>query len=176
MNVAAIAQSSAATPAATARSAAPAATNQPKLLDRLPPLVLSPEALAKETASLAGDVGKKFRGLGVQTPPDPVLGTDYSGQVRVSNNHPDKEKIERLFTDNPELRDRFAKISANASVLRAAEHYGQFAQDYARLQANPAAQSALVGAEVARNKAVFQMAISATGADTFFVGLAGVTA
>lgn len=128
----------------------------------------SRESLAQDTASFADEVGKKFREAGIQVPPNPILGNDFAGYVQVANNHPDKSRIEQLFKENPELRDQFAKISAQSSLLRAGEHASQYAGDYERLKGNPAGQSALVEAEIARNNVPFYMAITATGVEPFF--------
>lgn len=140
-----------------------------------PPLDLpTRESLTRDTASFAADIAKVFGEAGIRVPPEPVLGNDAQGHVRVANDHPDKDRIERLFEDNPELQQRYAKLSAGSSLLRAAENHNQFAAEYERLEGNLAAQSALVEATVARNKAPFYMTITAKGAETFFSESIGV--
>lgn len=158
-------------PSATAVRRAPSALSQPlqrTLSLRAADIMPSRESLAQDTASFADEVGKKFREAGIQVPPNPILGNDFAGYVQVVNNHPDKGKIEQLFKENPELRDQFAKISAQSSLLRAGEHASQYASDYERLKGNPAGQRALVEAEIARNSVPFYMAITANGAEPFF--------
>ena len=126
------------------------------------------ESLAQDTESFAADVRKKFIGAGVQMPPNPILSSDFQGHVRVVNDHPDRDKIEQLFKDNPELQQRYAKISAFSSLFRASDHYTQFATEYERLKNDPTAQRALVEAEVARNKAPFYLTMTTDGAEPFF--------
>lgn len=126
------------------------------------------ESLAQETASFAADMGRIFREAGIQVPPNPTLSSDFHGHVRVANQHPDADKIEQLFIDDPALQQRYAKISAMSSLFRASEHYQQFAIEYERLKNSPSAQRALVEAEIARNKAPFYLTITANGAEPFF--------
>ena len=135
----------------------------------LPPLELpTRESLAHDTASFAADVSKKLRDAGIPVPPNPILGSDFQGYVRVVNGHPGKDKIEQLFKDNPELQQRYAKISAFTSLFRASDHYTQFATEYERLKNDPTAQRALVEAEVARNKAPFYLTMTTDGAEPLF--------
>ena len=169
MHTTAITASTSYTPVTTARAVA-----SPQAPAVQAPLELSTlelptrESLAQDTASFAADVRKKFIGAGVQVPPNPILSSDFQGHVRVVNDHPDKDKIEQLFKDNPELQQRYAKISAMSGVFRASDHYTKFATEYERLKNNPTAQRALVEAEVARNKAPFYLTITENGADPFF--------
>lgn len=146
------------------------------LLASLPPLNVSKESLAQDTADFSGKVRSLFRDNGIRTPPNPVLGIDDQGAVRVSGDHPDKAGIEALFQANPELRNDLARISANATLMRAAEGYEEYARKYAQAQGNPSAQAALTYAEIARNKAEFHLAITPQGAESFFVGLQGIQA
>lgn len=126
------------------------------------------ESLARDTASFAADVGKKFREAGIRVPPDPVLGNDFQGYVRVVNEHPNKDKIEQLFKDNPDLQQRYVRISSGSSLLRASEHYSQYANQHEQLKNDPAALRALAEAQIARNQAPFYLTISADGAEPFF--------
>ncbi len=163
-------------PAIAAPSAASTQTSATRPGLVLPALEIpTRESLARDTASFAEDVGKMFRAAGIRVPPNPVLTNDAQGYVRVAGDHPDKDTIEQLFKDNPELQQRYAKISAGSSLLRAAEHFSQYASAYDQLADDPAAQAALVDAEVARNAAPFFLAITAGGAEPFF-GVSGATA
>lgn len=174
MNI--LSASAAYTPVTFTRSAASTQAPVAQAGLELPPLYLpTRESIAHDTASFALDVGKMFRETGIGVPPNPVLGNDYQGYVRVANGHPDKSKIEQLFKENPELQQRYAKISAGSSLLRAAERYNQYASEYERLKNNPAAQRALVETEITRNKAPFFLTITADGAEPFF-GTSGVSA
>jgi hypothetical protein len=135
----------------------------------LPPLQLpSKAALTQESANFADNFNAQLQQAGIQVPPEVVLTSDVQGHIRVANNHPDSAKIEQIFNDNPSLQQSFAKISSWSSIQRAADHYPQFANDYASQQGNPAAINALVTSEVVRNQAPFFMAITGQGSETFF--------
>ena len=169
MYTTAITASTAYTPVTTARSAdSPAAPAVQAPLELSTLELPTRESLAEDTARFAADVRKKFSDARIQVPPNPILGSDFHGHVRVVNQHPDKDKIEQLFKDNPELQQQYAKISAFSSLFRASEHYTQFAAEYDRLKNDPTAQRALVEAEIARNKAPFYLTITDVGAEPFF--------
>ncbi|HTJ97207.1 MAG TPA: hypothetical protein VL381_07040 [Rhodocyclaceae bacterium] len=140
----------------------------PQALQDMPLELPTQESIETETASFADSVGRMFRDAGISIPPEPILGSDAAGAVRVSNEHPDKEKIERLFADNPNLQQSFARISSWSSLQRAAEHFQVFASEYKRLQDRPDVLRALVETEIARNNAPFYMAITADGTESFF--------
>lgn len=176
MNVTAITAPTAYAPPGLSRPASHAQAPSARNGLKLPQLEIpTRESLAHDMASFAADVGNMFHEAGIHVPPNPILTNDFQGYVRVANDHPDKDKIEQLFKDNPQLQQRYAKISAQSSLLRAAEHYSRFADEYERLKSNPAAQQALAEAEIARNKAPFFLTITAHGAEPFF-GMSGITA
>jgi hypothetical protein len=52
------------------------------------------------------------------------------GQVIVANGHTQRAEIEQIFRDQPRLRDQFAEISGQASLLRAAKEAVEFQQAY----------------------------------------------
>lgn len=58
------------------------------------------------------------------------LQADAVGSITVTNDHPDKEAIERLFRENPELANQFRGLSGLASLLAAAEKHEEFAAAY----------------------------------------------
>lgn len=159
-----------ATPAITrAGSTAAAAEAQTPVPRELPPLrLIQGKDLPQARADFAGDLGKLLRSAGISVPPDPVLTMDYVGKVVVANNHSDKARIEQVFEDEPEMRNRFAELSAAHSLQRAVEGHDGFVAAYDRLQGSPAAQAALVRDRIAHNKAPFFMTIGAEGAEPFF--------
>ncbi|MDO9596213.1 MAG: hypothetical protein Q7J47_00695 [Azoarcus sp.] len=167
-----------AAPATTrATPAAAEAETQAPLQRELPPLqLIQGKDLPQATADFAADVGKLFRAAGIAVPPDPVLSMDYAGKVVVANDHPDKTRIERMFEDEPEMRNSFAELSAAHSLQRAVEGYDEFVAAYDRLQGSPAAQAALVSDRIAHNKAQFFMSVGTDGAEPFFGGLGRVSA
>lgn len=58
------------------------------------------------------------------------LQADASGEIRVSNDHPDKLFIESALKNNPELSDVFRKLAAKSSVLHASEMVQKSQQAY----------------------------------------------
>lgn len=173
MNIAALTAPAACTPVACTRPGSPVGKPTAHAGLVLPELEIpTRESLARDMASFAADAGRMFHEAGISVPPHPVLTNDFQGHVRVAGDHPDKDRIEQLFRDNPEMQQRYAKISAGSSLLRAAEHYSRFAGEYERLKNDPAAQRALVEAEISRNRAPFFLVITEDGAEPFF-GLAG---
>lgn len=143
----------------------------------LPPLkLLQGKDLAAATADFAADLGKMFRAAGISVPPEPMLTSDLAGRVVVANDHPDKARIEAMFEDAPDMRNRFAELSGAHSLQRAVENYDDFVAAYERLQGNPQAQAALVEQRIARNDAQFYMRIGSEGAEPFFGGLGRISA
>jgi len=59
------------------------------------------------------------------------LRSDAFGNVRVAGEHPEKEKIEAVFRDNPDTANRFRQISALSSLMRAAKESIAFQKAYA---------------------------------------------
>lgn len=60
------------------------------------------------------------------------LSTDEQGRVIVTNAHPDKEKIEKIFEENSELSNLFRKISSMESIVRHSQAALAFQSAYAR--------------------------------------------
>ena len=77
---------------------------------------------------------QKLSGLleraGIDRGCEAILRSDGEGKIRVANNHPDREKIEALFEQNPELANEFRGLSGTASFLRAADEHSKFAAAY----------------------------------------------
>lgn len=86
--------------------------------------------LQRSTAKLTDDVNTLFLENGVSLSPPVELTTDGEGAVRVKGDHPDKEKIEQLFEDNPDLANDFRGVSALSSFVKAAEEHLEFAREY----------------------------------------------
>jgi len=94
------------------------------------------KAVEEETEALRSDVARMLARAGVRDEPPVELAMDYEGKVRVKGDHPDKDKVEALFEENPDMRDRFAALSAGSGMLEAMEEHMEFARAYAQ---NPAA-------------------------------------
>jgi hypothetical protein len=93
-----------------------------------------------DTAAMYGELfdalGSKIIGLlasyGVDASKPIDLTVDSQGMIRVANDHPNKERIEKMFEENPEVRDEYIKISAMGNFLKGAEEYKEFAEEYER--------------------------------------------
>jgi hypothetical protein len=136
-----------------------AATSQTST-GKSPALALSQQLQAQDAARLAVELGKKFRKNGIGTTQPVIIAVSADSGLHVANEHVQSREIELLLVNHSELRTRFEQLAANASLLRAAEHYDVYAQEYARLENNPAARCALVEAEIARNNAQVEIAIT----------------
>ncbi|OEU67141.1 MAG: hypothetical protein BA863_14380 [Desulfovibrio sp. S3730MH75] len=79
---------------------------------------------------------------GIRLNPPIELTSDFEGKIRVKEDHPQKEKIEQLFEENPDLRNKFAGISALNSLVEAGKEYIEFSKEYAK---NPQAAVAKYG-------------------------------
>jgi len=55
------------------------------------------------------------------------LTTDATGTLKVANEHPQRDEIERLLAGRTDLQQSFAGLSASYAILRAAERHEQFA-------------------------------------------------
>lgn len=53
-----------------------------------------------------------------------------TGDVIVTSDHPDKEKIERLFKDDPELRNEFTRIKSALQIVQSAKDAIPFQEAY----------------------------------------------
>lgn len=72
-----------------------------------------------------------FAKAGIDTSVAFPLQTDAEGRVRVAGDHPQKAAIEQLFADDPNLRNDFVEVNAQADFLRAADEATAFQRAYA---------------------------------------------
>ena len=72
-----------------------------------------------------------IRDENVSTRPPIELSISSDGRVRVQNDHPDKDKIEKHINDNFELRNLYAGISSSRDLLAIAEESMRFQKRYA---------------------------------------------
>lgn len=86
--------------------------------------------LKKKTTEFQDRVNTLFLENGISTDPPVELTSDSEGNIRVKGDHPDKEKIEQLFEDNPELANDFRGISGLSSLVKAGKEYVEFAKEY----------------------------------------------
>jgi hypothetical protein len=66
------------------------------------------------------------------------LAVNRQGDVEVAGDHPQRESIEALFRENPELRNLFARLDQQARLLRAAD----LTAELVRLQENDPSEAA----------------------------------
>lgn len=83
-------------------------------------------------ADFDGKLSSLLKEAGVDRSEPFTLRTDAMGKVFVEGSHPDKEKIEAIFDNRPELANEFRKISATSSFLHAADEAAPFREAYAR--------------------------------------------
>lgn len=94
------------------------------------------EEIAAHAKEFLGDFNRNmmalFRENGIDTSIPVELGNAYfTGDVIVTNDHPDKEKIEALFEENPELRNEQIRIGNMFRLVNAAQDHEEFAKAYA---------------------------------------------
>ncbi len=116
-----------------------------KLLSKLPPLfseeieadgVITLDEMRgffrEKSAAFQSEVRNRLNAAGLDATRTLELTSDREGKVRVAGDHPDKEKIEAMFADDPELSNDFRQISATGSLIKACEAHVEFAADYAK--------------------------------------------
>ncbi len=90
--------------------------------------------LRTETQKLQSQFQADFRRLlseqGIDIGSGVSLQVDAGGEIRVINDHPDKLFIESALKNDPQLSNLFRKLSANASLLHAADSATSFQQSY----------------------------------------------
>lgn len=74
------------------------------------------------------DFNNALAKAGVDTSIEIELETDYQGKVQVSNDHPDKEKIEQLFEDDADLQQQFVKAQMFQTFEKLAALHKQWQQ------------------------------------------------
>jgi hypothetical protein len=90
------------------------------------------EGLERKRTELTGNINALFQKNDISATPPVELTSDGAGNIRVKGDHPDKEKIERLFADNPDLANDFRCASAQASLVKAGKEHLEFAKEYAK--------------------------------------------
>lgn len=101
------------------------------------------DALQRQAQSaVASKLDSLFDRHDIDTSQEIRLQTDACGKVIVTNNHPQKEQIEKFFEDDPELRNEFVKSQSLAEIVAAAREAVAFQKAYAK---NPQAAVAQFG-------------------------------
>ncbi len=85
---------------------------------------IDPKALPNKVdiALFEENFSRELDKAGVDTRIEIKLKVDFEGNIKVTNDHPDKERIEKIFSDNPDMQQEFmkanmAKIFENMYVL-----------------------------------------------------------
>jgi len=86
--------------------------------------------LERKSAELRDKVSSLFLENGISTEPPVELTSDSEGNVRVKGDHLDKDKIEQLFADNPDLANDFRGVSGLSSLVQGGKEYVEFAKAY----------------------------------------------
>lgn len=124
------------------------------------------DSYREEAASFQGSTLAMFKQYGIDSSQEAVLTSDFEGKIRVANDHPDKEKVEAAFEDNPELTNQFRRLSAMGSLLRAADEAAPFQEAYAN---DPYGAVERYGYLFDDNRqSEFHLSISDAGIDEFF--------
>lgn len=92
------------------------------------------EDIEAETKAALGvfqkDLESLFAQNDIDTSQEINISTDRNGKVIVTNDHPDKEKIEQIFENDDDLANRYKGISNNIALLKAAEEASAFQKEY----------------------------------------------
>lgn len=99
---------------------------------------VQPDAIKKELdediATFKKEINKYFKKNGIDTSQSINLECDAEGYLRVTNDHPDKEKIEEIFAGDFDLRNLCVKINGFTEMLETMPETTAFQKAYA---ANP---------------------------------------
>ncbi|HEX3012380.1 MAG TPA: hypothetical protein VHQ70_10200 [Syntrophomonadaceae bacterium] len=88
--------------------------------------------LDEDLANFKATINKIFKQLGIDSSIPVELQVDQQGYVRVTNNHPDKEKVEQMFKENEDLRNTYVKIQSFTDLLESGRETIAFQKAYAK--------------------------------------------
>ena len=131
------------------------------------------DSIAAQTQQLKQQFQAAFRKLlddqGIELGGGVSLQVGAHGDIRVANDHPDKLFIESALKNDPELSNLFRKISANSSLLHAAEQASKFQQAYGVDPQRAIEEYRRLFGD--RSPQTFSMTITAQGIETNFTQL-----
>ncbi len=90
------------------------------------------EALRQSEQAARDETDALLRENGISLTPPVELTTGQDGTVKVKGDHPQKEEIEQLMADNPEVSNNFRKASALSALVEAGEEHLEFSKAYAQ--------------------------------------------
>lgn len=82
----------------------------------------------EETADLAADLDRRLRASGIDTGIPVTLTVRGNGTIGVAGDHPQRQAIERLFADDPELANRYRKVAGDNHMIATAQLASRFHQ------------------------------------------------
>jgi hypothetical protein len=94
------------------------------------PDVKSAQKLAQEMVQ--GRLQSRLAERGVDTSKEIRLQVAGDGRVIVANDHPQRAEIEKIFTDDEQLRNQFVRLSALTSMAASIDETVAFQQAYAK--------------------------------------------
>jgi hypothetical protein len=83
-------------------------------------------------SSIQSELSKLFKDNGIDTSKEIDLQVDSNGQVIVANDNPQKAQIEKLFKDDPSLRNAYVQFTATSELAAAAREASAFQAAYAK--------------------------------------------
>jgi hypothetical protein len=84
----------------------------------------------QQLEALQNSLAQRFASRNIDDSTPIRLQTASDGRVIVAGDHPQKEAIEKLFVDEPRLRDRFVRVDSQGSFLRSADEAIAFQRAY----------------------------------------------
>ncbi|MDF9409343.1 hypothetical protein L7E55_13425 [Pelotomaculum isophthalicicum JI] len=88
--------------------------------------------LKEDKESFLSRTNKLFSDNGIDTSKEISLSTDTNGKIIVTNDHPDKAKIEKIFEEESDLANLFRKISGLDSLVRHSDVAIAFQKAYSK--------------------------------------------
>jgi hypothetical protein len=83
-------------------------------------------------SNMQTELSKLLKDNGIDTSKEIKLQVDSNGQVIVANDNPQKAQIEKLFKDDPSLRNDFVKFNSTSELAAAVQEASAFQAAYAK--------------------------------------------
>jgi hypothetical protein len=89
-------------------------------------------AQQKAQTKVEAKLDKLFAQQGIDTSQEIRLQVGADGQVVVTNDHPQREQIQQMFADDPQLRNDFVQAQSLAEMVGSAQEGAAFQKAYAQ--------------------------------------------
>ena len=86
--------------------------------------------LKQDLQSISYMIDDALEEAGISKDPSFEINYSSSGELYIDQNHPNKEAIEKILNDIPNIRDTYARMSSNASIFAAFERHQEFSKAY----------------------------------------------